>query len=877
MNFSIEKVTWIKKKKLKNARQEMIKKESLHINDVIDYNEFFNLYSKYGTGLEESEFAEIFLDLLKTDYYSLKKNKCKILKKETIDDTEIEMLKLRIIKEIGLTKGKERSYDELVEIYNYTPTKMPLVMFVEKVLDVSSHSLSCTKCNNTKNATIFNKTNDEYFDNSLNPNELRKIVKQVVERKKKISKLKDEIAEDRNLHIGDELERDKFFDIYNIYGKDFSEYDFARIVLGMTEGKARNLINDKIKKAQIWNEEIVGLDYLTKIREETILKEKLHINESIDYEKFKELYRKHAKILSEIDFAEEVLDISKANYKRLKRGGSENLILTDIEIPENFYIVAKESIKKNENVYRGKPITYEEFLRLHEKYGFVTNNLEFAKNTLEIEPEQFWVLKRGEIKTSRILKSEENDLPEEVFKKAVRKLRDVVIRERNLHIEDQMTGKEFLEIYEKYGFGMSQKDFGREILDIIPCRLDCILRDDNQRTIILTNEKVRKDEIKAIRKNVFNNSGHYTDESIDYQEFLRLYKLYGGKLSEKLFAEKVLFIGNDRLIFIRNNPGEETEIFCRVKFSDAYIANLKARLIKENLLYQRQGIIPAFFEKLYKSAHTILSRLDFAKQVLEINRQNFYKFVEKNYNETCQILSVSGTKENKDKFLKWQDEKIREMLEEGYGYEEIAENTNLRIPDLMIKVDNLYERKLDKSKISYKYLYESLKNDKTIDNSRIEDLNISPEEFEEIKEQAKQEKNLKELEERCEDIVDEVKDTKTGIKTLRKYIDLCRKIYEEKPKKMPKATLECLQDCLEFLDDDLENSIFFIKVCITQMEYSMANELVTFYMQSDKLKVEDKSTLRELRVSIREAQRRKEDVNYRENFKNSRLRTMYNY
>lgn len=38
----------------------MIKKESLHINDVIDYNEFFNLYSKYGTGLEESEFAEIF-------------------------------------------------------------------------------------------------------------------------------------------------------------------------------------------------------------------------------------------------------------------------------------------------------------------------------------------------------------------------------------------------------------------------------------------------------------------------------------------------------------------------------------------------------------------------------------------------------------------------------------------------------------------------------------------------------------------------------------------------------------------------------------------------------------------------------------------------
>lgn len=877
MKFSLERKAWIKKKKFENEREEMIKKESLHINDLVDYNQFLDLYSKYGNGLKEDEFADVFLDLLKTDYYSLKKNRCKILKKEVVEEKEVEHLKLRVIKELGLSKGKERSYQELLDIYNSIPSKFQLVMFVEKVLDVSSHSLSCTKCNETKNATIFNKTDDEYFDNSIDDKELRKFVKQIIKRKEGISDLKDEIAEDKNLHIGDEIGREAFFDLYKIYGKDFSEYDFARSVLGMTEGKARSLINNKIKKARIWNEEIVSLDYLLKIREETIKQEKLYINQSISYEKFKELYRKHARILSEIDFAEEILDISKANYKRLKRERSESFILNDIKIPENFNQEAKKSIKQNENVYRGKPITYKEFLELYEKYGFVTNDVEFSKQVLEIDETSFRSLKKGENKTSRILKSEENNLPEEVLKKSVRKLRDIVIRERKLHIEDPMKRKQFLEIYEKYGFGMSKKDFAREILDIKPHRLDHILRDENERTIILTNEKIRKDEIKSLRKSLFNNSGYCTEDKITYEKFLKLYELYGGKLSEKQFAEKVLFIGNDRLIFIRNNPEEETEIYCRVKFSDAYLANLKARLVRENLLYQRQGIIPAFFEKLYKRAHTILSRADFAKQVLEINRQNYYKAIEKDYNETCQILSISGTKENKDKFLKWQNKTIIEMLKQGYGYEEIAENTNLNIGNLISKIENLYESELDKTEILYKYLYESLKKDRPIDESRIKELELGAEKMEEIKAQVQEEKNLKEIEEKCADIVDEVKDTPTGIKTLRNYIRLCRRIYEKDPKKMSKETLSCLQDCLEFLDDDMENSRFFIKVCIEQMEYSRANELVTFYMQSEKITSEDKSTLRQMRASIRDAEKRKQEINSRQRLKTYKLRTMYNY
>lgn len=857
MKFSIEKKASIKKREFKKARDEMIQKESLHIHDLINYSEFLELYLKYGKNSSEEEFADIFLDLSQTDYYSLKKNKCKILKKEVVTDIEIEKLKVKAIKELNLKSGVGKTYNEILDIYNFVPSRLSLVMFAEKVLDVSSHSLSCTKSNDTKTATIFNKTNDEYFNNSLENKELLKAMNATVRKKNKIANLKDEIATDKNLHMGDEINKNQFLELYAIYGNDFTEYDFARYVLGMSEGKAKQLINGKILKTQIWKDEIVSLDYLLKIRTKTIKTERLHIKDSIDYKKFKEIYKKHAGILSEIDFALEILDIPRTRYKDLKKEKCESTILSDIEVPEDFYSNAKNRIKQNENVYRGKRITKEEFLELYEKYGFVTEDTEFATKTLEMDINQYRALRRRECKKSRILKSEKNATPEEIYEEEVRKLREQVIRERKLHIEDPMTGKEFLDIYEEYGFGMSQKKFGKDILDIKPYRLDVILADEKERTIILKNEKIKKSEIKFLRKYFFNNSGCCTDDRITYQEFLRLYNLYGGKLSEKLFSEKILFMSNDRLIYIRNHPEKDAEILCRVKFSDAYMANLKAKVIQENLLYLNQGVVPAFFEKIYKSAHTILSRRDFARDILEVSRQSFHKCVEKKCNETFKILSVSGTYENKEKFLKRQDEVIRKMLEAGYGYDDIEKNVNLTRNDLIEKIESLYKNEEDKKEIMYKYLYETLRDGRKLDESRIKELKISEQELKKVKDTIQKEKKL---EKKCNYIIDDVKETEEDMKTLREYVSLCRDIYKIESRKMSTDTLECLQGCLEFLDDDIENTKFFVKVCINQMEYIRANEVISFYMQSEKISVKDKSILREMRNAVREAEKRKSEI-----------------
>ena len=283
----------------------------------------------------------------------MKKNRCKVLKKEEIDDSEIISLKLKMIKELNLKSGQSLSYEEIEELYNNTETILPLVLFAEKILDVSSHSLSTIKNNSSKKATIFNNTEKEYFSEEPLEQLIQKIKKLQIDKTQKNQNLKDAIALDRNLHIGDSITSTEFSELYEIYGKNYyTNYEFAREILGLSEGKARNIINKKIDSIQIWNNENVSLEYLLKLRENIIQEENLHMRDKIqDYQEFKKLFKKYSGILSEKMFATEILDIPLCSYKNLKEGMFTAGILTDIDIPNDFFVKQREEIIKNENVY----------------------------------------------------------------------------------------------------------------------------------------------------------------------------------------------------------------------------------------------------------------------------------------------------------------------------------------------------------------------------------------------------------------------------------------------------------------------------------------------------------------------------------------------
>ena len=846
MIFSVEKKQSSIKRNRKKLRKEMIKKENFHINDLIDYEKFLKLYQLYGHKLSESEFASSFLDLSINDLYNLKKNRCKVLKKEEIDDSEIISLKLKMIKELNLKSGQSLSYEEIEELYNNTETILPLILFAEKILDVSSHSLSTIKNNSSKKATIFNNTEKEYFSEEPLEQLIQKIKKLQIEKTKKNQNLKDTIALDRNLHIGDSITSTEFSELYEIYGKNYyTNYEFAREILGLSEGKARNIINKKIDSIQIWNNENVSLEYLLKLRENIIQEENLHIRDKIqDYQEFKKLFEKYSGILSEKMFATEILDIPLCSYKNLKGDMFTAGILTDIDIPNDFFVKQREEIIKNENVYNGLSISYDEFLELYKKYGFVVWDTDFATKILDISQGQFGCLKNGTYTRARIL----SKISDQTNRIDIKKLRNIVIKENNLHIEDSISGKTFTKLYDKYGFGISKKDFATKILDIKEARLNCILRNEKDNAIILRNEILDKAFIDEIRKDVFRNSGYNTSDMIDYKEFKELYQKYGRKLSEYQFAENILYLTNSNFNIIKEKKDRKTKIFANLKLSDAYIATLKSKIVDKHLLYYKQNITPQFFKKIYSNTRTVLSESEFAMKILEISRQVYYKACISGENDTFRILSVSGSMENKPKFEAKQSERIQIMLGNGSSYTDILASSNLLEEDLKEKIKNNSHLQLAKSN----YVLNIVRNNQNAEEEMINLLGITDEDLEIAKEKIEQENEFLKLQKRCFDIVDDMKETKNSKKIINDYINSCKKIYEKNLAKMPYNTLEILNSALEYTaTTNIEDIKFFIQACITKTDFYKANNFITYSMQTPDINIEFKKNLQELRQHVR--------------------------
>lgn len=855
MEFSVERSINTKKRQTKVLRQEMIKKEKLHIHDIIDYQQFLELYNQYGQGLSKEDFGEIYLDLSRGDYYSLKKNRCRILKNEEIDDEYICFIKQYVIKNFGLEKGKTVSYEEIQQMYQSIFTKLSETLFAEKILDISSHSLSCIKYDKTDRATIFTSTDDTYFRKEIPEKAIRKEIRRKTrEANYAIKEIKNTVAEDRKLHIGDKISYSQFQEIYEIYGKElYTEYDFAKTILGISEGKAKNLIHKKIEEVEIWKNETLDLDSLLEIREGVIKSEGLHIKDEMTYEQFQRLYEKYAGKLSEEMFAEEILDISRVGFKNLKKGKSPNsIILGDIDISEEIKEKVCQEIKKNEHIYKGKRISYEEFLYLYRKYAFVIKEIDFAEKILKINVTQFRELKKGKCKTTRVFNTDDFEVYDE---RELKQLRDIVIKENRLHIGDSISGQKFQRLYDTYGFGMSKEVFGEKILDMKPYRIPVILADSNENTIILLNEKVSKDEFKRIRTRFLKSREHCIGDMINYKEFTRLYQQYGEKLSEVQFAEKILFITNDNLKAIRQNAktGRETAIFGNLRLSDAYMAKLKARIIEKYALYFRQNITPEFFDKIYQETNTIFSKADFAKKILEVSQQSYYKMYVARMSETFVILGISGELKNKRNFLEMQTEVLKTLLEKGYDYQSIAKETNLTEKQVEQKANNFYDEGIADRQVSIQnYIYHQLKDGQRLDKNRIEEEDKTY--ILQIKEKIAKDKQFEKLEDRCIDIVDDFKETKRSREQIMEYIQLCQERYAEDLKNMPRKTMETLQSVLEYLDStNMTYNTFFIKACISQKNYTSANGFITFCMQKPDLTVQEKKDLQELRTMIREA------------------------
>ncbi len=283
------------------------------------------------------------------------------------------------------------------------------------------------------------------------------------------------------------------------------------------------------------------------------------------------------------------------------------------------------------------------------------------------------------------------------------------------------------------------------------------------------------------------------------------------------------------------------------------MAKLKARIIEKYVLYFRQNITPEFFDKIYQETNTIFSKADFAKKILEVSQQSYYKMYVARMSETFVILGISGELKNKRNFLEMQTEVLKTLLEKGYDYQSIAKETNLTEKQVEQKANNFYDEGIADRQVSIQnYIYHQLKDGQRLDKNRIEEEDKTY--ILQIKEKIAKDKQFEKLEDRCIDIVDDFKETKRSREQIMEYIQLCQERYAEDLKNMPRKTMETLQSVLEYLDStNMTYNTFFIKACISQKNYTSANGFITFCMQKPDLTVQEKKDLQELRTMIREA------------------------
>ena len=289
-----------KLKKMTEEEGERIKEEILKKvkpGKAINYAEFLELYEPYKGELSEVEFAEI----LRISYSNLNTIKhqgtrAKILKEKVKKVTEEEKEEIRgeVLKKVKA--GQLINYAEFLELYEPYKGKLSEVEFAT-ILDISYYNIKQIKSRGTRTRVLKEKIA------KISKEEKEKVIEEILKK-----------VEPRQM-----ISYEEFKELYKPYMDKLSEEEFAEI-LGINyenfkimkkQGTKAKILKEKVKK--ITEEE--G----ERIKEEILRKVKL--GQTINYEKFKDLYEPYERKLTQIEFAK-IIGISESNFHNIRNQGT---------------------------------------------------------------------------------------------------------------------------------------------------------------------------------------------------------------------------------------------------------------------------------------------------------------------------------------------------------------------------------------------------------------------------------------------------------------------------------------------------------------------------------------------------------------------------
>ena len=431
--------------------------------------------------------------------------------------------------------------------------------------------------------------------------------------KAKILKEERKVQEERKEEIRKDLKKrdyanksidyQEFLQLYKLYENEMEEKEFAEI-LGIAYGNYM-AIKNKGTRAKVLKEE-------SKIQEErkeeirNNLRKKGYISKSIDYQEFLKLYKLYEDEMEEKEFAE-ILGIAYGNYMSIKNKGTRARVLKEVsKVPEE----RKEEIRKDlrKMGYISKSINYQEFLELYRPYENGIEEKEFAE-ILGMSYSNYMAIKNKGTRV-KILK-EERKISGERKKEITRELKIKGYANKIINYQ------EFLELYKLYENEMEEKEFAK-ILGIAYGNYMNIKNIGTRARVLKEERKVPEERKEEIRKDLRKMG--YISKSIDYQEFLELYRPYENGMEEKEFAE-IIGISYCNYMTIKNK-GTRTKVlkYDALKTPQKTDDNEKEEISKERIVEDMK----ICYEKGMKNSDSIA----YVRDKYGVSRKELLKILE---------------------------------------------------------------------------------------------------------------------------------------------------------------------------------------------------------------------------------------------------------
>lgn len=816
-------------KKIYNKRRFMLKKEHLHIEDELDYIRFQKLYEEYGEGLTQKEFAKYFLDVDYASYYRLQagiRDTSTILTREFYQEEELEKIRKAVLEDTGLKRGDTINDEKLKELHDLYGNRFSLKMFAEEVLALNDHRVNDLNANKSAEAKVLTK---EFIDGK----QIRQIRETLVRNEPK-------------LHIDSKINLEEFEELYKKYVTPELNMDkeaFALKVLKVAQDTFKRFLKGSRKDVLVFSSYPISPDYIASLRENVILSENLHIEDSISVERFESLYEKYAGILTKEVFAEEILDTPIDTVKNAKRRNNNITVLTKIDVPKEFLKDLKDRVKNENRLGYNDKRNLKQLRALYKKYGGILSEKQFFTQVLEVSENSYNFLKAGTVQESYIFtKYEEIDFE---------KLRKKVIEENKLHYADKISYKEFHKIHLKYGPEIREHIFAQKVLDISQTNLDNLRHDKkNSKTMILLEEPLPTDkEIETLKKLIISKYKFHRKDKIDYLKFKKIYNKYSGIMPEDFFANKIFDIHSSVLGRIKkayrdnlkqsndkNETGEnrvfnkdgETEILLKTFMKPEDLEDLKKKVRIENKIYPGRKITLKEFNLYYNKYEHILSRNEFAKQVVNIEREKLRKLENE---EKEEVVVTNGENIN---VLDSPDEEIISQIKEymigNLSKEQMA--GGLFVPLYVIERYLQYIK--DNNILSIKELR---KNKRKKDDKNVNYLKSKP---------------------KVKKILDNFLYDSKNVTNIENWLDFCMENIEAKD--FPKEDIDLLGDAIVFAQSGSKSIQYYTQICINNQKYKKAHIFISDNIDNEGITEKEKRDLRKLQQHLRNAMKKEKAV-----------------